>query len=837
MAEEKEIATGYIGNALRSSAADHTTTFADEIFDTERQKYQNEVNADLETTDNEIKADLEAETARAKGAEEAIIFDVSAHNDGAVFESLQALLSSSNLSTLIPQSVRHGGMIIRFIQGSKLSSDNKYVQFRLMSDEFTTDTIHWAIAEEGVYVENPEYVYVKTDKDDKILWAIKADGSIYYGAGVPLQIIDYINEKIAKLSLDEYEDIVAFLADLEKSDETLQDLLDKKVDGEYVENPEYVQVTTDNKNKILESVTSEGKKQINIPIDTPSATIEHINSPEWVKVVLDKEYKILFGIRVNGEIYPPSVDSEIQQDVEELKEDVGTLNQRIVNCEQEAASSLEAYSSVTTSIESLNEGVGRNAQEIDRIKGIESFSVAEGVEHRLESIESDVSNLKSQAGVGTDIVSLNGGETKIKDLLYGFKRLSFIDDARTIGLPPDWESDTGIHNNMLVLMHFSDIHDSGDAAARIKQFYDTFKMIGGIKTIDDVVFTGDLVGITYGYSKNKNEWSQWGIESVLFGIGNHDIILGTDYGTFENAAGWGKVPTTELYNHFIAPYVSQWNVIQPSNAAENGKLYYYKDYPSLGYRLFMLDCFDYKKPYRNDGGTLTEIPNTWDYKHEHVLSSLSDIGNITDAVVGTLFYVTVVANSTYDTYVVDSVSGNQITAYTPVVWQKDTQYRADQNTWFENALAGAKSLGYHVITTRHENQNVGTDVDCYWNTLSSGRSGNTDQGADLDRLSNEFVAGGGVIACELYGHRHTDKIQLRNNILAITISCSIRGQEYGQEIRVNNEKSMDAINLMALDKGKGLITLYRIGSDQDMNGRGRHMLIYDYINKNIKYQY
>ena len=145
MAEEKRIATGHIGNALRSTAADHTTTFADEIFDTERQKYQNEVTDDLETTDNEIKADLKAETARAKAAEQAnaqaitdeiaraqeaeqaIIFDVSAHNDGAVFGSLQALLSSSNLGTLIPVSFRHGGMTIRFIQGFEQSSDNKYV--------------------------------------------------------------------------------------------------------------------------------------------------------------------------------------------------------------------------------------------------------------------------------------------------------------------------------------------------------------------------------------------------------------------------------------------------------------------------------------------------------------------------------------------------------------------------------------------------------------------------------------------------------------------------------------------------------------------------------------
>lgn len=161
MAEEKKIATGYIGNALRSTAADHTTTFADEIFDTERQKHQNEVNTDLETTDNEIKADLEAETSRAMAAEEAntqaienetarataaeqaIIYDVSSHNDGAVFESLSAILSSSNLSTLIPTSVRHGGMTIRFILGSEQSSDNKYVQFRLMSDTFNTTPANW----------------------------------------------------------------------------------------------------------------------------------------------------------------------------------------------------------------------------------------------------------------------------------------------------------------------------------------------------------------------------------------------------------------------------------------------------------------------------------------------------------------------------------------------------------------------------------------------------------------------------------------------------------------------------------------------------------------------
>lgn len=71
------------------------------------------------------------------------VYDISSHNDNVVFESLSALLSSSNLSTLIPPLVRHGGMSIRFIQGSVPSSDNKYVQYRLISQTFTTIVDYW----------------------------------------------------------------------------------------------------------------------------------------------------------------------------------------------------------------------------------------------------------------------------------------------------------------------------------------------------------------------------------------------------------------------------------------------------------------------------------------------------------------------------------------------------------------------------------------------------------------------------------------------------------------------------------------------------------------------
>ena len=68
-----------------------------------------------------------------------VIYDVTANNDDVTFASLSALLSDENLSTLIPVSVRCGGMSIRFVQ----SSDNKYVQYFLNKDEWSVGDGDW----------------------------------------------------------------------------------------------------------------------------------------------------------------------------------------------------------------------------------------------------------------------------------------------------------------------------------------------------------------------------------------------------------------------------------------------------------------------------------------------------------------------------------------------------------------------------------------------------------------------------------------------------------------------------------------------------------------------
>ena len=85
------------------------------------------------------------------------IYNVSTHNNGAVFDSIQALLSSSDLDSLIPISIRSGGMNIRFI-----NSNNKYMQYRYTGVETTgnpnpfLDSANWKCTDCTMISESTE---------------------------------------------------------------------------------------------------------------------------------------------------------------------------------------------------------------------------------------------------------------------------------------------------------------------------------------------------------------------------------------------------------------------------------------------------------------------------------------------------------------------------------------------------------------------------------------------------------------------------------------------------------------------------------------------------------
>lgn len=231
-------------------------------------------------------------------------------------------------------------------EGTDLDGLNKIIAF--LSEFSTSDTLKDLLdtkvdkeegkslidseyAESVHFVENPELIDVKTDSKGNILWAIKANGDIYFGAGVPQQVKDYIEDKISSLSLDEYEDIVSFLSDYLGSDTTLKEMIDginaqigsldeNKLDAEGLdpealktvqtaENPEFIDVTVDSKKTILEGHRKDGTKVIEADLEVKggiinqSAKVESRDNPEFVHVETDNKGKILWAIKTDGDIY------------------------------------------------------------------------------------------------------------------------------------------------------------------------------------------------------------------------------------------------------------------------------------------------------------------------------------------------------------------------------------------------------------------------------------------------------------------------------------------------------------------------------------------------------
>ena len=747
--------------------------------------------------------------------------------------------------------------------------------------------------------DNPKYLALWTDKFNRIFLGIETDGQPYFGVGCPQQIKEYVNAQIDKIlgtnditsTIDSLKEIESFLKDFTNSD-TLKQLLDSKAEktelsketeraansekslktnlddtykksnpndeeGNVVDtnaivsiedNPEYIRALTDSIGKLIEAIGLDGVRKFFAGIDIQGVKMSVKDNSPYAFLLLDEKDRIGLGVTKEGKLINYALD-ELENslkdyvDNKDFKYDDTALKAEVKKAIDSSTNAANKSDAVQSNLDSVNASVAKNASDITKnasditnLKKLSGYDVANDIDTRLTTSESDISTLKAQSGIGTDIISQNGGEDFIKQCLYGYKRILFASKTHPGSVS------SGHADNSLTLFHFSDIHDDNTSASRIKTFIDKFKTIDGKTAIDDVVFTGDIVNLTYGASLNKNEWKDWGFENYLWGTGNHDIIPGdTSAQIFMNGGGWGRVPHISIYNKYIAPYVSNWGVVQPTDAATKGKNYYYKDYPELGYRLFMCDCFNYRIPYKEVDGTLTEIENTFDYKRNHYISSTDDMSNITDAKVGLIVYVGG-TNSVWDGYVIDEVNNGVPTKWSKIIFKDDAEYQSEQLDWLSAELNNAKTLGYHCIIGMHCTPKITSSVDGVgaFNTVGSELLSGGDwveQCKKIGDACDTFVTNGGVIACILCGHTHRDEFNYHNNILCITISTAKVLGDDSNDIRVYGERSQDALNLLAFNKGKGILTIQRIGVNKDSFGQGKNFIVYDYINKKVKYQY
>lgn len=118
-----------------TAAADHRTASTDHT-------QANTDHARAESDHQRVETDLAEveEFSNSLGA-----YDISAANATgstlATYPDLATALGTNGSN--IPEALRKGGMSVKFVQ----SSDNKYVQYRLMANEFTTDTTQWQSSE------------------------------------------------------------------------------------------------------------------------------------------------------------------------------------------------------------------------------------------------------------------------------------------------------------------------------------------------------------------------------------------------------------------------------------------------------------------------------------------------------------------------------------------------------------------------------------------------------------------------------------------------------------------------------------------------------------------
>ena len=120
------------------------------------------------------------------------IFDISEYT-GRSYDALSDALAD------VPEGKQNGGMTIRYI------IDNKYVQYRLMLDEWSINTDDWSFCENDVLIQSPEFMSVTTDEQGEIMesFGIKGEKHFYTdvhlenGLNLSQKAIDYLNSVLA----------------------------------------------------------------------------------------------------------------------------------------------------------------------------------------------------------------------------------------------------------------------------------------------------------------------------------------------------------------------------------------------------------------------------------------------------------------------------------------------------------------------------------------------------------------------------------------------------------------------------------------------------------------
>lgn len=235
------------------------------------------------------------------------------------YTTVSAMEADSNPTDNEGNPLKKGMLVNIYNQEDPSSSDNGKVfswqnpGWQLRSKIDAGYATREELTELGQYKDISGFIRIYTDADDKILLAIKSDGDVLFGYGVPSQIkeaIEDIIESVTELD-DKIDAIDVKIKSIEnKIDEILQELPE-----EYDLN--YIHAIADSEGKILEDITSNGVREFRCGIKVYDSyelnehsynTIE--DSADAISIVVDAENKVLEATYKNGKKYFKEVCSD-----------------------------------------------------------------------------------------------------------------------------------------------------------------------------------------------------------------------------------------------------------------------------------------------------------------------------------------------------------------------------------------------------------------------------------------------------------------------------------------------------------------------------------------------
>lgn len=353
----------------------------------------------------------------------------------------------------------------------------------------------------------------------------------------------------------------------------------------------------------------------------------------------------------------------------------------------------------------------------------------------------------------------------------------------------------------LSFIHISDIHTKSN---NYKCFENACEFYQNYSNIKAMIVTGDIVWDDF---RDTTDWYNIALQKttkpVYNVIGNHD-------------AGQYHVDLTsqsndkQCYDKFIAPYVSGWGVVQPTDAATEGKSYYYKDFVDEKIRLIVLNEFETDYEINSDGTALVYSREIRAMRQAQVTWLIDTLGSTPSD------YGVIVAYHQPDNLAEEDnafVSFDLVGSYRSAHGLSPTAqvYYYDDTKWLPkilNAFATKSSLELTVTHTGAVRTSSPTLVcDC-----------------DFTNVQAEFI-------CILNGHTHRDYIGHLADYPALKVLCvGADNLLYTSSFqpREANTPSEDLFNVVNIDRNRKTIKIIRIGSDASVTGQVRDQMIMSY---------